>query len=180
LTIAGAVMARPYMPPEQARGETVDQRADVFALGAMLYHLLAGVPPYNARTATDVLRRRRARPGGAAASSASGRSPKELVRDRRAPRWPLPRPTATRTPARLADELRRFLTGQLVGAHSYTALERVTRFVPPPPRGGLDLGARGDRLRGRGTIAVHRIVEARDEARTEASIAQVANERPSG
>jgi eukaryotic-like serine/threonine-protein kinase len=56
LTVAGAVMGTPaYMPPEQARGEPVDQRADVFALGAMLYHVLAGVPPYNARTATDVI-----------------------------------------------------------------------------------------------------------------------------
>ena len=44
-----------YMAPEQARGEPVDQRADVFALGAMLYHVLAGAPPYNARTATDVI-----------------------------------------------------------------------------------------------------------------------------
>src|SRR5205814_10067853 len=56
LTVAGAVMGTPaYMPPEQARGENVDQRADVFALGAMIYHVLAGVPPYNARTATDVI-----------------------------------------------------------------------------------------------------------------------------
>nr|MBA2543834.1 serine/threonine protein kinase [Deltaproteobacteria bacterium] len=55
LTVVGAVMGTPaYMAPEQARGEPVDERADVFALGAMLYHLLAGVPPYNARTATEV------------------------------------------------------------------------------------------------------------------------------
>src|SRR5690606_6914626 len=50
LTVAGSVMGTPaYMAPEQARGEVLDQRADVFALGAMLYHTLAGTPPYNAR-----------------------------------------------------------------------------------------------------------------------------------
>src|SRR5690348_13619069 len=38
LTATGAILGTPaYMPPEQARGEQVDHRADVFAIGAMLW-----------------------------------------------------------------------------------------------------------------------------------------------
>jgi hypothetical protein len=49
VTIAGSVFGTPaYMAPEQARGaiEDVDARSDVYSIGAMLYHLLAGHPPY--------------------------------------------------------------------------------------------------------------------------------------
>src|SRR5215472_4682916 len=35
-----------YMAPEQALGKPIDRRADVWAVGAILYHLLAGTPPY--------------------------------------------------------------------------------------------------------------------------------------
>ena len=56
LSAAGSVMGTlPYMAPEQLRGEPLDQRADVYGLGATVYHLLVGQPPVNARTAAEAL-----------------------------------------------------------------------------------------------------------------------------
>ena len=46
-----------YMPPEQALGGVVDRRADVFAVGAILYHLLAGAPPFDGPNQLAVLHR---------------------------------------------------------------------------------------------------------------------------
>lgn len=55
-TRSGTVAGTPaYMPPEQARGDLdqLDTRADVYALGAILYEILDGAPPYRGRDALD-------------------------------------------------------------------------------------------------------------------------------
>ena len=58
MTQSGFLAGTPqYMAPEQARGEAVDHRADLFSLGCVLYTLATGRPPFRAATTMAVLRR---------------------------------------------------------------------------------------------------------------------------
>ncbi|AKT42626.1 WD40 repeat domain-containing serine/threonine protein kinase [Chondromyces crocatus] len=128
LTLAGSVIGTPaYMPPEQASGLRVDERADVYAIGAILYHLLAGVPPYDGKNARAVLRQVLAGPPEPLGSFLRD-VPEELLAivDKAMAREPTERyPTARE----LAEDLRRFETGQFVGAHRYSLLSLLRRFV---------------------------------------------------
>jgi serine/threonine-protein kinase len=56
LTRTGTVLGTPaYMSPEQAAGDPVDARGDVYGLGAVAYYALAGRPPYEGKTARQIL-----------------------------------------------------------------------------------------------------------------------------
>jgi len=57
ITATGAIIGTPdYMSPEQAQGrDDIDARADIYALGAMLYHMLTGDVPFQADTPMNVL-----------------------------------------------------------------------------------------------------------------------------
>ncbi|MFY0533112.1 serine/threonine-protein kinase [Nannocystis pusilla] len=132
MTQAGTVLGTlRYMPPEQAAGEVVDVRSDVYALGAILYHVLAGQPPFAAVTgaglaaqvlAGEVADLRRVDPA----------IPAELatIAQRAMARAPADRyPDA----AAFAEELRRFQAGQMVAAHTYSLRERARLWTRTHP-----------------------------------------------
>ncbi|HEY4176277.1 MAG TPA: protein kinase [Kofleriaceae bacterium] len=118
-TVSGKVVGTPgYMSPEQARGELVDERGDVYAIGAVLYELLAGVAPHQDTTPQLTLERVLAGPPVALAAAVPGVPgelgtivAKAMARD---PDERYPNGKA------IAEDLRRFSTGKLVSAHSYS------------------------------------------------------------
>lgn len=57
LTRKDAILGNPlYMSPEQARGEVVDERSDIYSLGCIAFELLAGVPPFRAGNALATIK----------------------------------------------------------------------------------------------------------------------------
>ena len=58
LTRSGVIAGTPqFMSPEQARGDSVDARSDLFSLGSVLYAMCTGRPPFRAETSYGILRR---------------------------------------------------------------------------------------------------------------------------
>ena len=127
-TVEGAAMGTPpYMAPEQAAGERVDERADVYGLGAMLYHVLSGVAPYKGKTADEVMEQVLAGPPLALAARQTG-IPKDLLAivDKAMARAPADRYANAKF---LAEDLKRFERGQLVAAHVYSRRELIRRWL---------------------------------------------------
>lgn len=129
-TAYGVAVGTPvYMPPEQARGdvEAVDERSDIYALGAVLYEILTGRVPFDGASVAEVLARvvrDQPRPITAFAPD----TPPELVAIcERA----MAKESAARyqTARELAQEVQRFLSGALVRAYQYRFAEHLRRFL---------------------------------------------------
>ncbi len=55
-TLPGMVIGTPqYMSPEQARGQKIDFRSDIFSFGAVLYEIVCGQPPFTGATQMDII-----------------------------------------------------------------------------------------------------------------------------
>ena len=130
LTRAGEILGTPaYMAPEQARGEAVDRRTDVYALGALLFHVLAGRPPspsHEEITRAGTERARHAREHTSAGELAGVPADLDAIVRKAMAEDPADRYPSARE---LASELRRFQAGQLVSARSYTLRDLLRRWV---------------------------------------------------
>ena len=60
LTMTGAILGTAeFMPPEQVEGRRTDRRSDLYALGAVLYTMLVGQPPFSGGTAAEIMQKQR-------------------------------------------------------------------------------------------------------------------------
>ena len=164
LTRVGSALGTPgFMAPEQARGEPLDRRADVYALGATLVHLLAGAQPFAGIEPTVAIE--------AAARDEAPRVefPDEVPAELRAIAMKAMTPgrdARYRDAGELASDLRRFLAGQLVAAHAYTRRERLARWLRKHRLAVAITTVATIALAVISTVAIRRVVIARDAART--------------
>jgi WD40 repeat protein/tRNA A-37 threonylcarbamoyl transferase component Bud32 len=129
-TAVGTVLGTPlYMSPEQAQGrqDEVDERSDVWSLGALLYEILTGRPPHLADNSAEVLRRVLHEPVPPVLSLCAV-APPELVAvaDRALQREKGRRYGSARE---LAAEIEAWMSGARVRAYEYSSWELVRRFV---------------------------------------------------
>ena len=128
-TIDGSVLGTPaYMPPEQALGrlDEVDERADVYGMGAILYEILTGEPPFRGKS-EEVLKRVVSEPPV---------SPRHKIHDTPEALEAICLKCLAKSPddryasaLALADDVQRFLGGEPVSAHPDTWKVKARRWA---------------------------------------------------
>ncbi len=142
LTLSGQVLGTPsYMSPEQGAGRSAElgPATDIYSLGAVLYHLLTGRPPFAAETPAETLRHaKEVEPVAPRALNASVPRDLETICLKCLAKEPARRyPTAQK----LAADLDRFLRGEPIHARSVTRLERTWRWCRREPALAGSIGA---------------------------------------
>jgi serine/threonine protein kinase len=137
LTYDGEFMGNPnYLAPEQARDpHTSDIRADIYSLGCILYHALAGVPPFQDSTPLGrVIRHATETPQPLMALNPDVPGALQLIVN-----WMMAKDPAQRyaTPGRAAEALHLFLLHEAVPASGHLAQETVAEPPDPEPGPGV-------------------------------------------
>ncbi len=128
LTMTGTVLGTPtYMPPEQASGEPCDERSDVYSLGATLYDLATGRPPFEGpnplAVMMDVLRKEPLAPRRV---SSAVSAELEAIIGKAMEKDPGRRYA---TAHEFADDLRRHLQGETIRARSAGPMLRTLKWA---------------------------------------------------
>ncbi len=91
-----------YMAPEQAAGQGIDHRADLYALGLVMYAMLAGRPPFRGGQVTEIIEKQRHTPAPRLSASVPGVPPElDTLVDRLLAKDPAARPASALALARL-------------------------------------------------------------------------------
>jgi formylglycine-generating enzyme required for sulfatase activity/serine/threonine protein kinase len=123
----------PYMSPEAARGDVaaVDERSDVYGLGAVLYHLLTGAPPYVAEVSggphpLEIIQEVRERPPRPLRELATVPAELEAICERAMAHDPADRYADVQG---LAGDLRAYLEHRVVAAYETGAVAELRKWV---------------------------------------------------